>query len=252
MLPGVDSNNLCLTSETWCFQVFCSNSGGRLIFQFVATSILGGRRWHGIWWIWWSLTSYWRILRLWRCVMWRYGWLSTNRRQLRWINDQIIQWRRHMHHRLLQLISLWVNVLAIKAKVITGSVLWRVGWLLTNRGQLRWINIWIIQRRRHKYHQWWQLVAIWVTVIAIKSPVITRSFSLPTLIVPCSTFVETTNTLWTWHDEYNMSLWWCCVPVILFVDGHKRVRANFLAQQLQSCLSFSTRNKIDYELFVSI
>ena len=40
------------------------------------------------------------------------------------------------------------------------------------------------------------------------------SYLLPTLIVPNSTFVATKNTLWTWHDEYNMSFWWCCFPVI--------------------------------------
>ena len=75
---------------------------------------------------------------------------------------------------------------------------------------------------------------------------------LATLIVTYSAFVDTNNTLWTWHDECNMSLWWCCVPVAFFVYGHKKLRANFLARQLQSCLSFSTRNKIDYEIFVSI
>ena len=32
MSHGVDSNDLCITSATWCFQVFCSNYGGRLIF----------------------------------------------------------------------------------------------------------------------------------------------------------------------------------------------------------------------------
>ena len=35
--------------------------------------------------------------------------------------------------------------------------------------------------------------------------------------------------------------------VTLFVDDQQKVRANFCALQLQSCLSFSTRNKIDYE-----
>ena len=131
-------------------------------------------------------------------------------------------------------------------------VMWQAGWLLTNQGQLRCIYDLIIQWRSHRYHWWWQPVALWVTVLAIKAPVITRSCLLPTLIFPCFTFVATTNTLWIWHDEYNMSLWWCCVPIILFVDGHQNVRANFLVRQLQSCLSFSTRNKIDYELFVSI
>ena len=53
----------------------------------------------------------------------------------------------------------------------------------------------------------------------------------------------------TWHDECNMSLWWCCVPVILIFNGHQNVRSNFLAQQLQSYLSSSTRNKIDFDIF---
>ena len=42
------------------------------------------------------------------------------------------------------------------------------------------------------------------------------------------------------------------MPDILFVDEQQKVRAKILAQQLQSCLSFSNRNKIDYELFISI
>ena len=42
------------------------------------------------------------------------------------------------------------------------------------------------------------------------------------------------------------------MPVILFVDGHQKVRDKFMARQLQSCLSLRTRNKINYELFVSI
>ena len=46
--------------------------------------------------------------------------------------------------------------------------------------------------------------------------------------------------------------WWCCVPVILSVDGHQKVRSNFLARQLQSCLSFSTSNKIGCGIFVLI
>ena len=140
----------------------------------------------------------------------------------------------------------------MKALVITMSVLWRAIWMFKNRGQLRWIYDWIIQCRRHRYHQWWQLVALWVTVLAIKASVITRISSLPTLIIPCLTFVATTNTLWMCHNECAMSLWWCCVPDILFVSGHQNVRANFLAWQLQSSLSFSTRDKIDYVLFVSI
>ena len=46
-----------------------------------------------------------------------------------------------------------------------------------------------------------------VKVVAIKALVITRSSSLPTMVVPCYTFVVTTNTLGMWHDEYHMSLW---------------------------------------------
>ena len=75
---------------------------------------------------------------------------------------------------------------------------------------------------------------------------------MPNLIVPCYNFVGTTNNLWNWHDAYNMSLWWCCVPVILSVDVQEKVRANFLSRQPQSFLIFNTRNKMDYELFVSI
>ena len=75
---------------------------------------------------------------------------------------------------------------------------------------------------------------------------------LPTLIVLYSTFVTTSNTLEIKYDECNMSLLWCCVPVILFINGHQKVRANFLARQLKSCLRFSTRNKIDYDVLVSI
>ena len=100
----------------------------------IATSILGRRRWCNIWQIRWSPTRYWRILRIWICV------------------------------------------------------LWRSGLLLTNQGQLRWINDWIIKWRRHRYQRWWQIIALWVTFLAIREPVITRSRSLPTLIVPCSTF----------------------------------------------------------------
>ena len=135
-----------------------------------------------------------------------------------WISWSLTRYRR----------SLWLG----------RCVMWISGWLLNNRGQLRCINDWIIQWRRHRYHQWWQLISIWVTVLSIKAPV--------------TTSVATTNTLWTWHDECNMSMWWCCVRVILFVYGQQKVRADLFARQLQSCLIFSTRNKIDYELFVSI
>ena len=150
----------------------------------IATSVLGGRRWHDILRISWIPIRYWRSLWLWRCV------------------------------------------------------LFRSGWLLTNQGQIRWINDWIIKWRSHRYHQWWQIIALWVTVLVIKAPVITS--------------VVTTNNLWMCHDECNMSLWWYCVHVILFVVGQKKARANFFARQLQSCLGFSTRNKIDYKTFVSI
>ena len=120
--------------------------------------------------------------------MWRSGWLLTNQRQLVWIDYWIIQWRRHIYHRWWQLISLWDTVLFIKSPVITRSVLWRSGLLITNRGQLRWIDDWIIQWRRNRYHRRLQLLTLWVTVVAIKALVITRGRSLPTLIVPCSTF----------------------------------------------------------------
>ena len=130
--------------------------------------------------------------------------------------------------------------------------LWWSVWLTTNWGKLRWINYWIIKWKRHRYHWWWKLIALWLTFLVIKAPVIMRSKLLPTLIVPYSTFMATNNTLWMWHDECNMSLWWCCVPVILFFDGQQKLRTKFFAQQLPSWLSFSTRNKIDCELFFSI
>ena len=128
------------------------------------------------------------LLQLWCCVMWRAGWLLTNRGHLRLIDDWIIQWKRYRYHRWWNLITLWVTFLTIKAPVITRSFLWRAEWLLTNRGHLRCIGDWIIQWRKHRYHQWWQLVAILVTSLAIKAPLITRSRLLPTLIVTCSTF----------------------------------------------------------------
>ena len=157
-----------------------------------------------------------------------------------------------MYQQWWKIISIWLTVLEIKSPVITRSVLWRYGWLLTNRGQLRWIDERNMKWRRHRFHWWWKLIAIGVIALGIKAMVVMRSRSLPTLIFPCSTFLATTNTIWAWHDECNMSLWWCCVPVVLFVDGQQKARANFLAKQLQSYLSFSTRNKIDYEIFVSI
>ena len=42
-----------------------------------------------------------------------------------------------------------------------------------------------------------------------------------------------------------------CLLFFVF-DGHQKVGANFLARQMKSYLSFSTGNKIGYELFVSI
>ena len=141
----------------------------------IATYIIGGRRWHAIWRIKWSQNGHWRSLQLMCCVLWRDGWLLKNQGKLRWINDWIIQWRRQRYHLGWQLIDLWVTVLAIKALVITRSVLWRAVWLLTNRGQLMWIDNWIIQWRRNIYHWWLQLVAIWVTVLEIGAPDIMRS-----------------------------------------------------------------------------
>ena len=113
-------------------------------------------------------------------------------------------------------------------------VLWRYERLLKNQGQVRCINGWIIIWRRHRYHPWWKLITLLVPVLAIKAPV--------------TTSVVTTNALWKWHDECYMSMWWCCVNVILLVDSQQKVRANFFARQLH----FSTSNKIDYELFISI
>ena len=134
----------------------------------IATSILGGQRWNGIWRIRWSPTRYWRSLQLWRCVLWRAGWLLTNRGHMMLINDWIIQWRRHRYHRQWQLIYLWVTVLDIKEPGIKRSVLWRAGWILMNRGKLSWIDDWMIQLRRHMYHLRWQIINTWVTVLAIK------------------------------------------------------------------------------------
>ena len=166
----------------------------------IATSVIGGQRWHSIWHIRWIRIRYLRNVWLWSCVMWRSGWLLKKRGQLRCIDDWIIQWISHRYHRWWQLIALWVSVLDIKALVITWSVLWRAGLLLMNRGQLMCIDYWIFQWSRHRYQRWWQLVALWVNFLDNKSPFIMRIPPFPTLIVPCSTFVATINTLWTWHD----------------------------------------------------
>ena len=123
---------------------------------------------------------------------------------------------RHIHHVSINIATSilggrrWNGILRIiwsptrywRSLWIWSCVLWRSAWLLKNRGKLKWINDQIIQWMRHRYHQRWKLIALWVTVLAIKAPVITS--------------VATTNSLWTWHDEYNMSLCWCCVHVILF------------------------------------
>ena len=145
---------------------------------------------------------------------------------------------RHIYHASINILTsvlfewqwhgiLWISWSPTRYLIILQlwrCVLWISGWLLTNQGQRRWINDWIIQWMRHRYHQWWQIVDLWVTFLSIKAPVITRSCSLTTLIFPCSNFMATTNTLWTWHDEWNMSLWWCCVPLILFVYRQRRMR----------------------------
>ena len=124
-----------------------------------------------------------------------------------------------------------------KELVTLAFFLWRAAWVLTNGGQLMWINYWIIQCRRRRYHHWCKIISIWVTVLSIKAQVITN--------------VATTNTLWTWHDECNMSMWWYFVH-IFFVYGQQKVRSNFFVWLLLACLIFSTRNKTGYELFVLI
>ena len=93
----------------------------------IATSVIGGQRWNGIWRIRRSPTGYWRSLKLMRFVRWRSGWLLTNWGHLRWINEWFIPWRKHRYHRWWQLIALWVNVVAIKAFFITRTVRWRPG-----------------------------------------------------------------------------------------------------------------------------
>ena len=133
----------------------------------IATSIIGGRRWHSIWRIRWSLTGYWRSLQIMRCFMWRDGWLLKNWVQLKWINDWIIQCSRHRYHWWLQLIALWVTVLGIKSPVTTRSEIWRAVWLLTNLEQLRCIDDWIIQWSRHSFHRWLQLISLWVTFLRL-------------------------------------------------------------------------------------
>ena len=166
----------------------------------ITTSIVGGRWWHGIWRIRWSLTRYWRSLRLCSCVMWRDVCLLKNQLQMRHINYLIIKSSRNRYHQWWQLIALWVTFLAIKSPVVTRSFLWRSGWLLTNQGQLRWIDDWIIQQRIQRYQQWWQIVALWLNFLVIQAPVIMRICSLPTLIVTCSILVATNNTLWMCYD----------------------------------------------------
>ena len=125
----------------------------------IATSVLGGRRWHGIWPIIWSPTRYRRSLWLWHCFMRRSGCLLTNLEQLMWINYWIIKLRSNRHHHRLKAISLLLSVLAIKEPVITS--------------------------------------------------------------------VATTNTLCMWHNECDMSMWWCCVHVIKLLMANKRWEPTF-------------------------
>ena len=154
----------------------------------IATSILGGRQWHDILRIRWSLNSYLRSMLLWRCALWRAGWILTKLVHLRWVNDWIVQWRRHRYHRWWKLIAILVTFLDNKSPIIKSSVLWRAGWLLMNWVQLRWIDGWIIQWIRHRYYWWWQLIAIWLNFLSFGAPVIMRGRSFPILIFPCSTF----------------------------------------------------------------
>ena len=128
----------------------------------IATSISGGRRWHGMWWIRWSPAGYWRSLQLVSCVMWRSGLLLTNLGNMRWNNDWIIQWRRHRYHQWWKISAIWVTFLGIKAPVIPKSVLWRSGWLLTNQGQLRWIDDRIIQRETSYHYRWYLFLLHWI------------------------------------------------------------------------------------------
>ena len=41
------------------------------------------------------------------------------------------------------------------------------------------------------------------------------------------TCLVNTKTLWMWHDEWNISLWWFCVPITLFSRSQQNVRAKF-------------------------
>ena len=79
--------------------------------------------------------------------------ITLTQRAMSWINEWIIPWRKHRYHRWLQRIALWVNVISIKAFFITRTVRWKPGWLLKNRGQLRWIDDLIIQWKRNRYHR---------------------------------------------------------------------------------------------------
>ena len=84
----------------------------------ISTSIIGGRKGHVIWRIRWSPIRYWRSLQLMRCVMWRSGWLLTNREQLIWINDWMIQWRRHRYHQWWKIIDIWVTERATSCRYL--------------------------------------------------------------------------------------------------------------------------------------
>ena len=147
----------------------------------ILISIIGWWWWHGIWRIRRIQTGYWISLQIMCGVRLRSGWLLTNRGQLSWFKEWIIPWGKLRYHWWRKLIALGV---------------------LTNRRHLRWIDDWIIQWKINRYRCLWRLDALWVTVVAIRHPVIVRSCSPSTLIVPGSTFVPPPKILLgTWHDE---------------------------------------------------
>ena len=79
------------------------------------------------------------------------------------------------------------------------------------------------------------------------------------VVVRCLPWLSHVPLLWRPPITFGLGIMnaiWVCGGVVwlLFfvVDVQQKVGAKFLARQLQSYLSFSTRNKIDYKLFVSI
>ena len=160
---------------------------------------------------------------------------------------------KHVHHVFIDIATyilggwrwhgiLWINWSPTRYLIslrLWRCVLWRSVWLLTKWGHLRWINDLIIVWRSHRYPRWWQLIVLWVNVLAIKVQVITRSCLLNTLIVSCFNLVATTNALWTGQDECSMSLWWCCVPFFCWVDGEKKSKTNL----------FGATNAVMFEFF---